>query len=58
MEWSWLPAVVGLFAVLFLMTRGVATRPILVVVAITLAIVLAVVLAERAGLWPASWRTR
>lgn len=58
MEWSWLVGIVALLALLFLMTRGVPSRNILLTIAATLALVLAVVLIERAGFWPASWRTR
>ncbi len=58
MEWSWLPGLVALLALFFLMTRGVPSRQILLAVAATLALVLAVLLIERAGLWPANWRTR
>ena len=58
MEWSWLPGLVALVALLFLMTRGVPHRHLLVAAAVTLALVLAVLLIERAGLWPQDLRTR
>ena len=54
---QWL-AVVALLAVLVLVGRGLALGRWPAVIAVTLAVVVAVVLAERSGLWPASWRVR
>ena len=47
-----LGAFVALLAILFLMTRGVPSRNVLLAVAATLALVVVIVLIERAGLWP------
>lgn len=55
---EWVVSVVALLAVLFLVGRGMPGRPMLIAVAAALGVVVLVLLAERAGLWPQSWRVR
>ncbi|ACL61451.1 hypothetical protein [Methylobacterium nodulans] len=51
-------SIVSLLLVMFLVSRGVPGRTMLVILAVTLAIVLLIVGAERSGMWPGELRTR
>lgn len=55
---TWVASAVALLAVLFLVGRGLPARRWPAIIAGTLAVIVLVVLAERNGLWPASWRVR
>jgi hypothetical protein len=50
--------IVALVAILFLVGWGVPSRHRLLAIVGGLAFALLVLAAERAGLWPAAWRTR
>ncbi|ACA20442.1 hypothetical protein M446_6173 [Methylobacterium sp. 4-46] len=51
-------SIVSLLLVLFLISRGVPGRQLLVILAVTAAVVLLIVGVERSGLWPAELHTR
>ena len=55
---EWLPLLVGLVALLFLLGRGLPTGTWLLIVRVALAFIVVVLGLERAGLWPQGWRTR